>query len=58
MSPITFTSNDFKAIDPVQDNLVVMSVEITNFIVRKTLVGQHLFARLLVTDVFQCGFLC
>ncbi|KAG5094793.1 hypothetical protein JHK84_050381 [Glycine max] len=26
MSPITFTSNDFKAIDPVQDNLVVMSM--------------------------------
>lgn len=40
MSLITFTSIDFKAIDLDQDDSVVISVEITSFIVRKTLIDQ------------------
>ncbi|XP_020237882.1 uncharacterized protein LOC109817098 [Cajanus cajan] len=35
---ITFTEADFKGIDPYQDDPMVISVEIHNFIVRKTLV--------------------
>ncbi|KAG5049715.1 hypothetical protein AAZX31_04G156900 [Glycine max] len=38
MLPITFTTKDFKAIDPVKDDPMVISVEIANSIVKKTLV--------------------
>ena len=37
MSLITFTINDFKAIDPMQDDPMVISVEIANCIFKKTL---------------------
>lgn len=37
MPPITFTSVDFKAIDSVQDDSIIISVEITNCIVQKHL---------------------
>lgn len=37
MSPITFTTNDFKEIEPVQDNPMVIRVEIANYIIKKTL---------------------
>ena len=36
MSPITFTIDDFKVIDLVQEHLMVISVEITNCIIKKT----------------------
>jgi len=40
MPPITFTDADFKGFDPLQDNLMVITVEIENFAVMKTLVDQ------------------
>jgi len=38
MPPITFTDANFKGIDPVQNDLMVIMVEIENFTVMKTLV--------------------
>ncbi|XP_020203550.1 uncharacterized protein LOC109789096 [Cajanus cajan] len=38
MPPITFTDRDFQGIDPIQDDPMVISVEINNCIVKKTLV--------------------
>lgn len=40
MPSITFTGVDFKALDPEQDDLMVITIEIENFAVRKTLVDQ------------------
>jgi len=40
MPPITFTSDDFKAIDPKQDDPMVITVEIENFAVKKVLIDQ------------------
>jgi len=39
MSPIMFT-NDFQAIDPDQDDPMVITVEITEYAIMKTLVNQ------------------
>ncbi|XP_027343176.1 uncharacterized protein LOC113855745 [Abrus precatorius] len=36
--PITFTDDDFQGVDPVQDDPMVISVDILNCIVRKTLI--------------------
>jgi len=38
MPPITFRDDDFQAIDPQHDDPMVISVEIEDFAVRKTLV--------------------
>jgi len=35
MPPITFTDKDFKGIDPTQDDLMVISVDIDNFTIKK-----------------------
>jgi len=40
MSLITFTSENFKAPDPKQDEPMVITVEIENFAVKKVLVDQ------------------
>lgn len=40
MLPITFTTIDLKVIDLVQDNLAIIIVEITNCVVKETLVDQ------------------
>ncbi|XP_020205604.1 uncharacterized protein LOC109790783 [Cajanus cajan] len=40
MPPITFTDRDFQGVDPVQDDPMVISVEINNCLVEKTLVDQ------------------
>ena len=53
MSLITFTSIDFKAIDLDQDDSVVISVEITSFIVRKTLIDQGSLADILFWNIFK-----
>lgn len=39
--PMTFTTDDFKAIEPVQEDPMVISVEIAKCIVKKTLVDPH-----------------
>ncbi|XP_020232009.1 uncharacterized protein LOC109812451 [Cajanus cajan] len=53
MPPITFTDRDFKGIDPVQDDPMVISVEINNCIVRKTLVDQGSSADILYWKTFE-----
>ena len=40
MPPITFTDEDFKGIDPTQDDPMAISVDIDNFTIKKTLVDQ------------------
>jgi len=40
MPPITFRNDDFQAIDPQHDDPMVTSMEIEDFLVRKTLVDQ------------------
>jgi len=37
MSPITFIDKDFKGVDPLQDELMVITVDIDNFSITKTL---------------------
>ncbi|XP_020216768.1 uncharacterized protein LOC109800394 [Cajanus cajan] len=53
MPPITFTDRDFQGIDPVQDDPMVISVEINNCIVKKTLVDQGSSADILYWKTFE-----
>lgn len=53
MPHITFTSHDFRAIDPIQDNPMVISVEITNYIVKNTLVDQGSSTNILFWNTFK-----
>ncbi|XP_020203837.1 uncharacterized protein LOC109789330 [Cajanus cajan] len=50
---ITFTDADFQGIDPVQDDPMVISVEIHNCIVKKTLVDQGSSADILYWNTFK-----
>jgi len=40
MSPITFTSDDFKGVDYRQDDPMVISVDIDKFTIMKTLMDK------------------
>jgi len=40
MSPITFTDDDFKGVDPSQDDPMVISIDMDNFTIMKTLVDK------------------
>ncbi|KAG5143314.1 hypothetical protein JHK82_019009 [Glycine max] len=53
MPPITFMSNDFKAINPVQDDPMVISVEIANNTVKKTFVDQGSLTDILFWNIFK-----
>jgi len=53
MPPITFTSDDFKAIDPKQDDPMVITVEIENFAVKKVLVDQGSSVDILYWETFK-----
>ncbi|XP_020221030.1 uncharacterized protein LOC109803766 [Cajanus cajan] len=53
MPPITFTDRDFQGIDPVQDDPMVISVEINNCIVKKTLVDRGSSADILYWKTFE-----
>lgn len=53
MLPITFTTNDFKAIDLMQDDPMVISVEIANCIIKKTLVDQGSSTNILFCKTFK-----
>nr|KYP38970.1 hypothetical protein KK1_039757 [Cajanus cajan] len=44
---------DFKGIDPIQDDPMVISVEIYNYIVRKTLVDQGSSTDILYLNTFK-----
>ncbi|XP_020216781.1 uncharacterized protein LOC109800407 [Cajanus cajan] len=52
MPPITFTDRDFRGADPVQDDPMVISVEMHNCIVKKTLVDQGSSADILYWNTF------
>jgi len=41
MPPITFTNEDFKGVNPSQDDPMVISVDIDNFTIMKMLVDQR-----------------
>nr|KYP40066.1 hypothetical protein KK1_038607 [Cajanus cajan] len=52
MPPITFSNRDFRGVDPVQDDPMVISVEMHNCIVKKTLVDQGSSADILYWNTF------
>jgi len=41
MLVITFTNNNFLAVNLNQDDLMVITIKLTNFVVMKTLVDQE-----------------
>ncbi|XP_027356866.1 uncharacterized protein LOC113866181 [Abrus precatorius] len=51
--PITFTDDDFQGVDPVQDDLMVISVDILNCTVRKTLIDQGSSTNILYWSTFK-----
>ncbi|XP_027337542.1 uncharacterized protein LOC113851274 [Abrus precatorius] len=51
--PITFTDDDFQGVDPVQDDPMVISVDILNCTVRKTLIDQGSSADILYWNTFK-----
>ena len=53
MPPITFTDEDFKGIDPTQDDPMVISVDIDNFTIKKTLVEQGSSVDILYWKTFK-----
>jgi len=53
MPPITFTNADFKGVDPQQDDPMVITVEIENFAVMKTLVDQGSSVDILYWSTFK-----
>jgi len=53
MPPITFTDEDFKGIDPTQDDPMVISVDIDNFMIKKTLVDQGSSVDILYWKTFK-----
>jgi len=53
MLPITFTNADFKGVDPQQDDPMVITVEIENFAVMKTLVDQGSSVDILYWSIFK-----
>jgi len=50
---ITFTDNDFTAIDPAQDNPMVITVEINKFEITKVLVDQGSSVDILYWETFK-----
>jgi len=53
MSPITFIDEDFKGVDPSQDDPMVISVDIDKFNIMKTLVNQGSSVDILYCKTFQ-----
>ncbi|XP_020201880.1 uncharacterized protein LOC109787735 [Cajanus cajan] len=53
MPPITFSDRDFRGVDPVQDDPMVISVEMHNCIVKKTLVDQGSSTDILYWNTFK-----
>ncbi|XP_027342848.1 uncharacterized protein LOC113855410 [Abrus precatorius] len=51
--PITFIDNDFQGVDPVQDDPMVISVDILNCTVWKTLIDQGSSADILYWNMFK-----
>ncbi|XP_020230876.1 uncharacterized protein LOC109811526 [Cajanus cajan] len=52
MSSITFSDRDFRGVDPIQDDPMVISVEMHNCIVKKTLVDQGSSTDILYWNTF------
>ncbi|XP_020209660.1 uncharacterized protein LOC109794625, partial [Cajanus cajan] len=53
MPPITFSDKDFRGIDPVQDDPMIISIEMHNCILKKTLVDQGSSADILYWNTFM-----
>jgi len=53
MPPITFTDDDFTAIDPIQDDPMVITVELDKFAITKVLVDQGSSVDILYRKTFK-----
>jgi len=53
MSPITFTNEDFKGVDPSQDDPMVISIHIDKFTIMETLVDQGSSVDILYWKTFK-----
>ena len=53
MSPITFTNIDFQGVDPDQDDPMVITVEVENFVVKKILIDQRNSVDILYWKTYQ-----
>ncbi|XP_068483118.1 uncharacterized protein [Phaseolus vulgaris] len=53
MSPILFTDDDFKIIDTRHDDPMVVTIEVTNFVIMKTLIDQGSFVDILYWKTFK-----
>jgi len=53
MSLITFTDEDFKGVDPSQDDIMVISVDIFKFTIMKTLVDHGSSVDILYSKTFR-----
>jgi len=53
MPLITFTNDDFKGVDPSQDDLMVILVDVDNFTIMKTLVDQGSSVDILYWKTFK-----
>lgn len=53
MLDITFISADFKGLDPKQDNPMVISIELDNFLVWKTLIDLGNLTNILFWNTFK-----
>ena len=53
MPPITFTDANFRSIDPKHDDLMVVTIEVSNFVVMKTLMDKGSFIDILYWKTFR-----
>jgi len=53
MSPITFTDEDFRGVDPSQDDPMVVSVDIDRFTIMKTWIDQGSSVDILYWKTFK-----
>ncbi|RDX63382.1 hypothetical protein CR513_58196, partial [Mucuna pruriens] len=53
LSPITFTDRDFVEVDPKQNDPMVITIEVANFIMKKALIDQRSSADILYMSTFK-----
>jgi len=53
MPPITFSDSDFRGVDPNQDDPVVITIELENFVVKKVLIDQGSLVDIIYWKTFQ-----
>ena len=53
MPPITFSDSDFQGVDANQDDPVVITIELENFVVKKVLIDQGSLVDIIYWKTFQ-----